>query len=219
MTEETKNDLHLHLSMTLNQKLDMEGIPPKSEGISARGRGGRELMEPEWLAFLREHNPQLYEQAKSERSLACEYRDTRISQLQAENECLKAGAHVMGKELQDLRRIDGCLLDKPEDRMFHAQDGSWWRRDGNRLLRDDCPLQMVWGIWVYDPEGYNSMEEQIVGWQPTEEAAQEAARALQAEVKPCEQCGKIHSVYSAKPLSRDEYLNFQPEKLEEKQKA
>lgn len=34
---------------------------------------------------------------------------------------------------------DGSILDKPEDRLWHAADNTWWRRDGGRLVSADPP--------------------------------------------------------------------------------
>ncbi len=31
-----------------------------------------------------------------------------------------------------LARFERCYLDKPEDRLYHAEDGTWWRRDDSR---------------------------------------------------------------------------------------
>lgn len=36
--------------------------------------------------------------------------------------------------------IDSCFCDKPEDRLYHAKDRTWWRRDEKgRLKRADPP--------------------------------------------------------------------------------
>jgi hypothetical protein len=32
-----------------------------------------------------------------------------------------------------------CVLDKPEDRLYHAEDQTWWKRAGNSLINADPP--------------------------------------------------------------------------------
>lgn len=35
-----------------------------------------------------------------------------------------------------------CLLDKPEDRLYHAADKTWWRREGMHLKAADPPPEV-----------------------------------------------------------------------------
>ncbi len=35
----------------------------------------------------------------------------------------------------ELAREQATVLDQPEDRLWHAQDNTWWRRQGGRLVR------------------------------------------------------------------------------------
>ena len=35
------------------------------------------------------------------------------------------------------------LCDKPEDRMYHAEGGTWWRREGERWVAADPPKGWV----------------------------------------------------------------------------
>lgn len=168
-------------------------------------------MEPEWLTYLREHAPLLAAQAQAEMASAVNHRDELLRQLGGENACLRAGAAALHARVEDLQRFKNCVLDEPEDRLWHAQDRSWWRYDGDRLLRAECPIQDIWAIEVRDPEGYCSADPQVVGWRPSEEQAREVATRLQGEARPCEQCGKLHTLYDVKALARDQYLRFQPE--------
>lgn len=39
----------------------------------------------------------------------------------------------------ELARLAQTCCDKPEDRMYHANDGTWWRRDGTRWVSADPP--------------------------------------------------------------------------------
>ena len=32
-----------------------------------------------------------------------------------------------------------CVLDAPEDRLYHAEDASWWKREGNKLVSAKPP--------------------------------------------------------------------------------
>lgn len=36
-------------------------------------------------------------------------------------------------------RFAECVLDNPDDRLYHDADGTWWRREGNRLFCADPP--------------------------------------------------------------------------------
>lgn len=51
------------------------------------------------------------------------------------------GMLVFVREIEDLRAFASSVLDKPEDRLYHAADGTWWRREGAslRLVSADPP--------------------------------------------------------------------------------
>ena len=49
-------------------------------------------------------------------------------------------AHRLAIErVVELERLTDCFCDKPEDRLWHAQDRTWWRREGERLVSADGP--------------------------------------------------------------------------------
>ena len=49
-------------------------------------------------------------------------------------------AHVEAlAELLELARLAATCCDQPDDRMYHAQDSTWWRRNGNYWTSADSP--------------------------------------------------------------------------------
>lgn len=42
----------------------------------------------------------------------------------------------------DAARFAASVLDKPEDRLYHAEDRTWWRRDGNKLACAEAPASL-----------------------------------------------------------------------------
>jgi len=45
----------------------------------------------------------------------------------------------MAADVDAILTFASCVLDKPEDRLFHAEDQTWWKRVGNTLLASDPP--------------------------------------------------------------------------------
>lgn len=79
------------------------------------------------------------------------------------------------------RAILARYLDQPEDRLWHAEDGTWWRRDDSRglgtLVRAEPPPRVA------------EMEKQCTRWmrrylRATGATAEEVDAALSPETKP-----------------------------------
>ena len=51
-------------------------------------------------------------------------------------------------ELQEKAKFAAICCDNPADRMYHAEDQTWWRRIGNRWRASDPPPG-----WVRDSAG------------------------------------------------------------------
>jgi hypothetical protein len=41
--------------------------------------------------------------------------------------------------VQEARLMARVMLDEPDDRLYHAEDKTWWRREGNRLIAAEPP--------------------------------------------------------------------------------
>jgi len=46
-------------------------------------------------------------------------------------------------DMLDAARFAASVLDKPEDRLYHAADRTWWRRVGNALKAADPPALLA----------------------------------------------------------------------------
>ena len=49
---------------------------------------------------------------------------------------------AQAERLAVLERMTAAWCDQPDDRMWHAADGTWWRRDGDRLVSADMPPRL-----------------------------------------------------------------------------
>ena len=54
-------------------------------------------------------------------------------------------------EIVERSHFADVVLDKPEDRLYHAEDASWWKREGNKLVS------------ATPPEGWMCREEKAEG--------------------------------------------------------
>jgi hypothetical protein len=55
-----------------------------------------------------------------------------------------ARAHLtrIFSDLEHLTQFSESVLDKPEDRLYHAEDRTWWRREGLTLKTADPPPEI-----------------------------------------------------------------------------
>jgi hypothetical protein len=63
-------------------------------------------------------------------------------------------ARRMLTALVEQSRFADCILDKPEDRLYHAEDKTWWKREGNRLVCADPPIGRTIASTVPDRPGW-----------------------------------------------------------------
>lgn len=52
---------------------------------------------------------------------------------------LDSSRQTLVSKVQFLQIMNSAFLDKPEDRLFHAADKTWWKRIGNQIVRADPP--------------------------------------------------------------------------------
>lgn len=52
---------------------------------------------------------------------------------------LDCGRKDVVARVNRLRTMDSAFLDKPEDRLYHASDRTWWKRVGGNLQRANPP--------------------------------------------------------------------------------
>jgi hypothetical protein len=49
---------------------------------------------------------------------------------------------VLLNEIERLQELDAVFLDQPEDRLYHAEDQTWWKRVGDRLVSAEPPTEI-----------------------------------------------------------------------------
>ena len=64
-------------------------------------------------------------------------------------EAAQATILAQAERLVALERLTASWCDQPEDRMWHAEDGTWWARKGDRLVSAEAPpeLRCVGSTW------------------------------------------------------------------------
>lgn len=61
-------------------------------------------------------------------------------------EMMKTANNLAIARVQELEHLTAAFCDAPEDRMWHAADRTWWRREGGRLVRAETPSC----VWTHD---------------------------------------------------------------------
>jgi hypothetical protein len=52
----------------------------------------------------------------------------------------KCNAEEIVDKATRIKVLDSCFCDKPDDRLYHHSDKTWWKREGDRLIRAEPPV-------------------------------------------------------------------------------